>query len=731
MPAQIKIKVGAALDRSVNEVFAQVEARAHKVRTSITKEFAKPFFPKGIESEADRSWNRVVDSASRANRKIRKEGEQTSRELGNAFKQIAKVAESELNRSARAERRARDAFAARTSYRSIRNMVGMGHSAARLGNDILRGAGVDFSVQGSVSRAVQTQSAAIGIAQQERIATNGSTRGAAYYESFARKKSEELSVDPAKLIGMFRSFTGKTGDFGAAEKLTAPLASLGVASDTDLTQMGDAAGFVYNQLKNLPDAGQRVIAVMRGIVGQTAVGSVEMKDYATQMGRIAANANKFEGSVDKNIMKLSALAQLSIESGGASSAADAARSVGSFANTFGKTARISAFKKAHVQLFTDDKQDTLRDPFEIVKDSFRNTKGNIPQLADMFADTLGRKPVTALGQAYKGAGGGEEGIKAVEAQLGRYMNAQISEKVEKENVADYLKSDAARAQKFQNNLDKIVSSLAERVLPQLEKLAPVALDLAENFGKLVGAAVENPGMTILAAIVASIGQAGIGAALRTHIDRTFMGGAGAGGIGGSEPRRLYSGTGTNAANGATWSGALGAVGAGAAIGIPIAAAMYTSGISGFDSNSKGLADITKGLSGTYGSDLGVGLAMAKANLKKMEDDEYGGPLGLWGHAKDLLGMGSEAEFKGAHDIIDRKGAEYDRFRSTGQLPPGAAEAMAGKQQKIQAEIDPSVIARGMADGMSSRTMNVRVTNPKDIGGTPAPPAGNPHGGTDH
>lgn len=481
---------------------------------------------------AEKAARARVQAETRANREIERAFAATSRANEREETKRTRTAERELNK----QQRARETFASRVSHRATRFLfpppMGILGAASRLAGGLLRGAGIDTSIQGGMGRAIALNSGAVGLSNQERI-TTGQTRGAGYYENLARNTGDKFSQRPEAVLDLVRSFTGKTGDFGAADKMSEQLTSISVASGADLNEMGDAAGYVYNQLKNIPGAAEKTIAVMRGIVGQTAVGAVEMKDYAKQMGRVAANAQSFEGDVSKNILKLSALTQLNIESGGATSAADAARGTVSFANTFGKGARLKQFEKAGVRVYTDDtvvngrvvagkERTTKRDPFELLKDSFRATKGNVPQLANMFADVLGRKPLMALGGAFKAAGGGEAGIAAVEKSFGRYMNAQLSPETEKKNLADYKNSPAAKAQAFQNNLDKIVATMATRVIPSLERLAPKALTLADALGKLIGYVTENPFKALSAALTLAIGRAFLEAKLRNSIERTAV-----------------------------------------------------------------------------------------------------------------------------------------------------------------------------------------------------------------
>ena len=561
----IKITIGAAMDRSVETVFGQIEKRAQRASQNIGKSFANSF--NGGGGGTGKGFDSAVSSARKAEREIEREianqvkatkaaardmarehkksaqewvnaDRAASREIINNFKSITRDRKKELDEQTRDQKRAAAAanseargFGKNVGMYAIRNMspfgngpVGMGR---RVAGDMLRGAGVDFSVAGSVGRAVSMQSGSVQLANQERIAT-GSTLGSKGWNNLSRGIAGKFSVNPEDVQGMMLSMTAKTGEFKNAAGMGEELASLGTASGANLKDMGNAAGYVYNQLQRLPDAGKRTIEVMRAIVGQTAVGAVDMPDYAVQLGRIAANASKFEGPVMDNIRKQSALAQLAVESGGASSPADAARSVASFSNTFGKHARIAAFRKLGVHLFTNDTdekrsdyQTTLRDPFAIIKDTFKQTHGNIESISSAFADTLGRKPVQALHNAYTAAGGGDAGIKAIEASFNKYMRANLDSKTEAQNIQDYQDSTAAKAVKFQNSLDSVVNTMADRVFPALEKLAPDALKAAESLSKLVSWGADNPKKAIAGAFGLAVAEAGIQATIRLGLEKGF------------------------------------------------------------------------------------------------------------------------------------------------------------------------------------------------------------------
>lgn len=714
----MKFRIGASVDRSVEAVFGNIEQRAKRAGTVVERSL-NPTMKAGngrggpyrtAAKEAERSYQKINHAAEQSSRKQIRETERVRREMERGYKQLARVAETETRRQYQSEMRARDAFARRTSYQSLRNMGQLGRIGVRAAGGIARGMGIDTSLQGGMRRGVEINSAAVGIANQERIAT-GQSRGAAYYEQSARQIAGGLSIDPSKVMAGMRAFTGMTGEFGASNKMIGGLARISAASGADLGQMGSAAGAVYNQTHDI----QSTLAVVRSLAVQSAKGSIEMKDYATKIGKLAAPAANFAGGTSKNIEILSAMAQHAAPYAGGP--AQAATAVRAFATTFGKKSSLAAFKKSGIDVFTDKSQTQMRGPLELLHDVLLKTGGSLPKMAQLFPNARALMPLMQpLAATFNKAGGGEAGAQAAIDDITKVMKGQLDKGTEAKNVAAYRQSQAAKAQEFQNNLDKVVSVMAKDLMPAMEQLEPTIIKSIKAFGTLVTFLSDHVGLAIVGAIVGSVGKAALGAALRSSIDRA-MSGFGGGGSGGPgiAGARVATGRSGGFLSRPSRSGMIGAAGTGLAIGIPVAAAIYSSGTSDWESTSKGMAGLTKGLAGQHGSGLGSALVEAQNALRKQKDQYYGGITGgLWGDFKDLTGMGNQAEFKGAEDLIARKKAEYAQFTKTGKLPPGVTAAeMKGGGGAAEVKLSSSSAAsfgRASADALTGSTLQVHVTN---------------------
>lgn len=537
-PPAIRIRVGASVDSSVNRVFATIEARAQRAHAVIGQQFRQlgPEMASGIE-KAGVAWDRVTSRwTSNANR-ISRETRRMRSESIDAFAQIGKVAEREMNRAARAQARAGQDFARRTSHRATRFLTPnapLGSVAARAAGDIARGAGIDFSIGNSIGRNVELETAATELSnsgfirqgqgiQTQRVDPNE-------LKNEAKSVADEFALAPGAALEGQGKFVGKTGDLATSRALLEDMARLSRATGTNLNDMLDAAGDVSSKLgdpaKSLKEAEERaraVTSVMEVIAGQGKLGAVEIKDLAVQMARVAGNAGSFEGDRSENIIKLGALAQLARQ-GTATSAADSARSVSAFATTLKKNARVKAFEAEGVNVFSDESRTKNRDPFEIIKDSLMATGGDMPRLNKMFMDTLGAKAVENLSNTFKDAGGGEAGLAAIDKMVDGFTKKAVVNRAEQdESVARVMNTTAAKVQRFQNRLDDVGDQLRANLLPAFDELAPSLLKLAEVTSNVATWTAENPKKAIGIAISAAIARAGMESALRSGIERLILG----------------------------------------------------------------------------------------------------------------------------------------------------------------------------------------------------------------
>jgi hypothetical protein len=338
--------------------------------------------------------------------------------------------------------------------------------------------------------------------------------------------------DPEKVIEGLQAFVGKTGDLKTGEAALEDMARLARATGTNLEDMVGAAGEAALALGDVgpgkafetnAQKAQALSDVLRVLAGQGKIGAVEMRDLAQYGGRLAAASRQFGGDAKKNMGDMGALAQISKqEGGGAINAAEAAMSVSGLVNTLKTNARQKEFEAAGVKTMDADKN--FLPVREILKNAAAAAVGDPTKFKKMFANVVGGKAADPSNRAYREAYNKElaaskdkkkadaAGRSAIDEMFDRFSKG-IGEQEEKESFGVRMKTAEVQVQQFNNELSKIGGQIAERVLPQLQKLAPYVVSAAEAFAKFVSFAAENPGTAITGAIIASIGKAAIGSAV--------------------------------------------------------------------------------------------------------------------------------------------------------------------------------------------------------------------------
>jgi len=443
----------------------------------------------------------------------------------------------ELEKSARTEERTRRQFAERTSHRATRFLMPnapLGSMVTRTLGDFARGAGIDFSISGSMARVVSLEKQAQAVANSGYLAgdvdskgnptANSKRVGAAELVGQARDVSGKYGLEASTALDALQGFAGVAGDLDLGRRMLADIAKLSAASGTEMGDMALAAANVANQLDGVENKEEVINRVMKTIAGQGKLGAVEISDLSTQMARVAAASSKFSGDRGTNIQKMGALAQLARSKGGAPSAAEAARSTANFATMLQKTARIDAFKKGGIDVFTDKSKTAFKDPFQIIEESLMSTGGNLQKLNKMYADTVAGRVATGAANIFNAAGGGEAGRTAVRAELARLMEGAALQDDEIDESARLVReSTDAKAKQFQNQLDTIVEKVADDLIPALDKATPHILKFAELLGEIAKVAVNHPLLTGAGAMVAVTVRAGLESAFRAQIEKMILG----------------------------------------------------------------------------------------------------------------------------------------------------------------------------------------------------------------
>lgn len=549
----IQIRVGASVDTNLGAVIGTITNAARRAREATASEAKKAADAQSkeadraakaasrayakMEADAARLEQKTADAADRAaQRKVRadqrafdarvKAATRAAEAEERAILRVAATAEKAAQRKVDAERKAADAARANLGRATVSTFGRVAGAAGRLGMGVAQGAGVETSLGAMVGKAVNAERIATNLVNSAAAAEGRQARPgeAASVVSHVRGVAQRTGADTTGAMEGLGEFVARSSDLKTGVESLEQLAVLSRATGTNLKDMVAAAGEVNTQLADGPDKAERLLAVMRALSKQGALGAVEIKDLAKYAGRLTGSAGRFAGGYEGNVATLGTLAQLAKHGGGASTAAEATNSAAAFARDLTKGSVLKKWKAQGIEVF--DKEGNINDPRKLIGAALFRTGGDQAKLAGLMPNVVMQRGVLELAKKYRDAERTKKGsgLEAVEAEFAKFATGMSKEDVFAAFKQSMETSEAKVAQ-FNAKLEETAAKLAATLLPKMEQLAPIILQLADAFTTMLGVAASNPGETIVAAITASIAEAAIGEAVGKSLT-TALGGLG-------------------------------------------------------------------------------------------------------------------------------------------------------------------------------------------------------------
>lgn len=489
---------------------------------------------KSEEREAEAAERRKANAAERTRRFLQGIRDRSMLQEQRAGEREDRRQERKRARESAIEEREARSFGQRTSYSAARTFERLTTSGVRYASDFARSSGVQLDLGGAVGRAVDLRKTASELSNSAYIpgmaGPNGQRVSARELESLARDTGNLAGFDASETLSGLKDFVGKTGDLKTGRDLLKEMAILAKATGTDLAHMISAAGDAANAIDETPGAlgrgeskAAKIVGLMRTIAGQGKLGAVEVSNLASQMAKLSASSTAFEGDSVANLADMGTLAQMARAKGGASSATMATTSVASFVNLIKTPARMKEYERATGQKIYNEETGKFRSVQDIVLSSLEATGGDPMKLKKIFANVQGERAVGGFATTYRDAGGGEAGLAAVRAEFDKFRKIQMGEGEIKESFNRRMSDYDSQVTLFNNKISEVGASLAERLLPRLNALAPSVVKVVGSFGDLVAWAAQNPFRAVVNALGVSIMKAGIESVLRSGIEAALKG----------------------------------------------------------------------------------------------------------------------------------------------------------------------------------------------------------------
>jgi hypothetical protein len=485
-------------------------------------------------------------------------------------------------------------------------------------------------------------------------------------------------------LGGMEAFVTKTGDLEMARKIIGDLGTLSLATGANLDDLGETAGQAFNVLRDqIKDPKQQLIelnGIMTALAQQGNMGAVEIKDLARDFGKLGAATRGFEGGAPALLRTMGAFAQMAVARGGAEGSADAstasARLVGDIVTNKKK------FKKLGVGIKSDVDPTKLRNPLAIMQDVLAKTGGDVEKTSGLFGIESAKifKGLSAVySEAEKSKKGSGRG--AVDAEFKRFAGATLDPKALKDRAASRLSDPDVQ---FKETMKGLNAALAKELLPvaielgtKLKEATPAIGAFAKKVSEVVMWLAANPWKGIGALVAGSIAKEIAASQIKSLIEKAIMGGRVPVPGGGGGPTVVPGGA-------------------------------------------------PKG-SSLVGTATGVGMAYLGAQGVAAGANAVRDEVGMKRSAAGLMhGFDEKGEFSFGQMVKDTFNP-LSMFNKAAGLGGEVARKMTGAQdlQVGTGNIGRGVVAAKHAAGitaadLANTTLNVKITNPGDIG-SPATP----------
>lgn len=521
--SQLTIKVGSSVDRSLSVAFKPLVDAAARARAAIEAESKKSSraiateTKKGV-SEAEKRFRdlekevmglpTVMNAGSKAVQKFGKDAATSFSSTRRQFADLAREAEQAMRRIEKFKPPTRQGFgsaafnlAGGTSAFGAGVSRGIGvvgaigragiRAALNVGRDLAHGAGVETDVGTIFKKNVDLESAAQKISNSGLMVGDKRNNVRVDKATLVREAldvGEKTGMDANTALEGLEKFTSKTGDLATGRQILEQMATYAKATGSSLEDMMDAAGDINGQLDGVEDKGKAISNLMKAFAGQGKLGAVEIRNLASQMAKIATTAGRFEGG-QGTVIQMGVLAQMARQRGTASSATQAATSVGAFGNIFSKGKRLDAFQSMGVNVAGEGGK--IRSPKELIIDAIKaaESHGGMSQfdrnMGKMFMDVSARRTTLGFEQIYKEAGGGEKGADAVREAFEKLEKSAIADSEIMESFQRQMKTSGSQAEVFNNQMRKIAMQVQSDLTPAMISLAQAVVPAAKELANWV------------------------------------------------------------------------------------------------------------------------------------------------------------------------------------------------------------------------------------------------------
>lgn len=460
-----------------------------------------------VAKAAQKSASDRIRSEQRASRAIEAEAKRSAtariREeeaLDSRIQRIRTRNRRRRVREARAEAE-RDGRYRQGTFRSIGSGLGSGARAVGAVGAALVGVGGAMLARDSVDFTRTKHGAAAALANQAVGPGEARSREELKrsYLGLAESEGARTKLGAEATLGMMRSYAAVSGTRGMEQALPF-MGELAAATDSAPEDVGASFGSVFTSLMRDPamklnDALSETTKIMLALGGQAKVGSIELKDMASQVGKLMTSVSGYKGDKAQLATSMGAIAQMSILTG-AGSPEEAMTSIQRLATDLGthsdKIGKLKGADGKALSVFTDKTNTQMRDPVDIIRDVLRATGGDRTKILDIFGERSIRafdvfqQPFAASLQRAKA--GGMKGQGAVDFAVGEAFkpyNEIVGASMTRDEVTKSAQFRADQPDRtWSNVMEDLHTKVGNRLLPVFDGFVAKLSGASDNIARL-------------------------------------------------------------------------------------------------------------------------------------------------------------------------------------------------------------------------------------------------------
>jgi hypothetical protein len=320
--------------------------------------------------------------------------------------------------------------------------------------------------------------------------------------------------------------SARGGDFNGAMGNMDFFAKMSKATGANIEELAGAAGILQSQNADLGKDPALMRQMLLNAYAQTKSGSVSLPDAAKQFGTLGSTRGFYQGNEANNQMTLLGLGQIAAAGG-------SAEEIGTFIKDVSTEAAQHRHAKGNFVGLENmgvkfDKVGRMESPEQMIGAVMKATGGDLGQIGEIFGKR-GLPLFSELQKSYLGAGGGDKGVAAVQAQIHGVTQSTMTTQDLESQFAQVMETPAERTAKA---FERVKEAAEERLTPfmlkmadALEKNEPQIERFMDDIASAVDWLTQHPfeglGIIIAGSITKDIAAAAIGEGVRAAFDKAI------------------------------------------------------------------------------------------------------------------------------------------------------------------------------------------------------------------